>query len=388
MARCSCSGSISFTGPSAESTCASTAPDGSFSSRASAGISSIPATSDTYNPTSPLCRCSITTLPSGRAGRAFRPTKGPRSIRAATRPCWLITPSSAGGARGTRETNAISVTRRTAESGSAYRLPPCRQMTARGIRSLQFEPRDDRLQLHGQVGQLLRSGGDGRRHHRLVPDGAGHLLGALGIRGGDLADLADGLHHLLGAGQLLLGGVRDGGDASGAFLGGADDLVQRKDDLGQVLAPLTELVDALPHRGHGVLAALADLLRQPADLLRGAAGRFGDLADCAAVDVAVAASAAACAVFALELMEVAIPVISALARSTSLSCSSAPLAMWSIDSLISSADAVTLPVETCISSAESATARLVFWMCRTRSRRFSCMCEMATVSSSTSSAPR
>ena len=84
--------------------------------------------------------------------------------------------------------------------------------------------------------------------------------------------------------------------------------------------------------------------------------------DCAAVEVAVAASAAAPAVLALESIEVAIPVISPEARSTRRSCSSAPLAIESIDSLISSAEPVTLPVETCISSAESATARLVFWM--------------------------
>src|SRR5207248_4381910 len=279
MARCSCSGSISFTGPSAESTCASTAPDGSFSSRASAGISSIPATSDTYSPTSPRGRCSITTLPSGRAGRAFRPTSGPRSIRAATRPCWLITPRSAGGARGMRETNVISVTRRTAESGSAYRLPPCRQMTARGIGSLQPEPRDDALQLDGKIGQLLRGRGDGGGHHGLLADGARHLLRALGVGGGDFPDLADGLHHLLGARQLLLGGLGDGGDPLGPFLRGVDDLVEGEDDLRQVLAALSQLVDALLHRGDGVLAALADLLGEPADLLGRSARGLGQLAD-------------------------------------------------------------------------------------------------------------
>src|SRR5512140_162158 len=110
--------------------------------------------------------------------------------------------------------------------------------------------------------------------------------------------------------------------------------------------------------------------------------------DCAAVEVAVAASAAACAVLALVRMELAMPLIRPPARSTRRNCSSAPLAMRSIESLISSAEAVTLPVDTCISSAESATARLVFWMCRTRSRRFSCMCEMATESWSASSAPK
>src|SRR3954471_4442410 len=177
---------------------------------------------------SPLTRWSITTLPSGRAGRARRPTSGPRSISAATRPCWDMTPSSAGGARGTRETKVISVTRRTAESGSAYRLPPCKQMTARGIASLQPEPGDDRLQLDGEVGQLLRSGSDGGGGDGLLPDGAGDLLGALGVGGGDLADFPDGLDHLVGAGQLLLGGVGDGGDALGALLRGGDDFFQRE----------------------------------------------------------------------------------------------------------------------------------------------------------------
>src|SRR6266850_2446696 len=277
MARCKSSGSISISGPSAESACAQAAPDGSLSSRASGGSSSMPATSDTYSPTSPFARWSITTLPSGRAGRALSPTSGPRSISAATRPWWLITPSNAGGARGTRERKPTSVTRRTAESGSAYRLPPCKQMTAR-MASLQPEPRDYRLQLDGKVGQLLRGGGDGGGHHRLLADGARDLFGALGIRRGDLADLADGFHHLVGTGQLLLGGVGDGRDARRSRLRRVHDLVEREGNLGQVLAALPQLVDAFLHRRHGVLAALADLLRQPADLLRGTPGGLRQLA--------------------------------------------------------------------------------------------------------------
>ena len=50
---------------------------------------------------------------------ALSPTKGPRSTRQATRPCWFMTPRSAGGERGTRATKLISVTRRTAWSGRA-----------------------------------------------------------------------------------------------------------------------------------------------------------------------------------------------------------------------------------------------------------------------------
>src|SRR5207253_1301094 len=131
-------------------------------------------------PTSPLGRCSMITFPSGRAGRALRPTSGPRSTRQATRPCVFITPSSAGGARGTRETYDISVTRRTAESGMAYRLPPWRQITARYI-SLQLEPGDDGLQLDREVGQFLRGGSDGGGDHRLLADGARDFLGGLGV---------------------------------------------------------------------------------------------------------------------------------------------------------------------------------------------------------------
>src|SRR3981189_1903328 len=233
MARCSCSGPISLGGPPAEAPGPRPPPDGSLSARATAGTSSMPATSDTYSPTSPFARCNITTLPSGRAGRAFSPTSGPRSISAATRPCWLITPSNAGGARGTRETKPISVTRRTTESGSAYRFPPCRQMTAR-MASLQPEPRDYRLQLDGKVGQLLRGGGDGSGHHRLLADGARDLFGALGVGRGDLADLADGFHHLVGTGQLLLGGVGDGRDARRSRLRLVHDLLDRQRHLGQV----------------------------------------------------------------------------------------------------------------------------------------------------------
>ena len=61
----------------------------------------------------------ITTRPSGRGGRGLRPTSGPRSTTQATRPCWFITPKSAGGERGTRAMADTSVTLRTAQSGSA-----------------------------------------------------------------------------------------------------------------------------------------------------------------------------------------------------------------------------------------------------------------------------
>ena len=53
-----------------------------------------------------------------------------------------------------------------------------------------------------------------------------------------------------------------------------------------------------------------------------------------------------------------------------------------------SAEALTLAEDSCISSALSATERLVPWMCPTSSRRFSCMLPIAVVSSSTSSRPR
>src|SRR5437879_12239176 len=107
----------------------------------------------------------MTTFPSGRAGRALRPTSGPRSIRHATRPCEFMIPRSDGGARGTRETYDISVTLRTGESGIAYRLPPWRQITARGMaRSCQLAPGDERLQVDGSVGQVLRRAGDVRGH--------------------------------------------------------------------------------------------------------------------------------------------------------------------------------------------------------------------------------
>ena len=71
----------------------------------------------------------------------------------------------------------------------------------------------------------------------------------------------------------------NGGDALGCGLGGVDDLVEAEDDLGEVFAAGAELVDAFLHGGHRVLAALADLLRESADLLGAAAGRLGQLAD-------------------------------------------------------------------------------------------------------------
>src|ERR1700737_3289992 len=109
---------------------------------------------------------------------------------------------------------------------------------------------------------------------------------------------------------------------------------------------------------------------------------------CAALLAEVAVSAAAWAVEALRWMDAAIPSIRLLARSTSLSWSSAPREMRSMLVAMFSEEPLTLADDSCISSALSATARLVFWMWRTRSRRFSCMCAIAVVSSSTSSRPK
>jgi len=109
---------------------------------------------------------------------------------------------------------------------------------------------------------------------------------------------------------------------------------------------------------------------------------------CAALLVAVAVSAAEVAVCALDWMDTAIFWMSSWARSTSWSWCSAPSEMRAMLRSMLSAEALTLAEDSCISSALSATERLVPWMCPTSSRRFSCMLPMAVVSSSTSSRPR
>src|ERR1700738_4846002 len=136
-----------------------------------------------------------------------------------------------------------------------------------GPRSLQLEARDHGLQLDRDVVELLCRAGHLRGDRGLLVGSAQDLVGAASIAGGHALDLADGLDHLGRTLELLARRGEDDVDPLGADLGGAHDLVEREDDLRQVLAPLAQLLDALLHRRHRVLAALTDLVREPADLL-------------------------------------------------------------------------------------------------------------------------
>jgi len=167
-------------------TCARAAPAGSLNSRASAGLPRCPRP-PTRTVRRHLARCNITTLPpAAPAAPSARPADPGRSAR----PPGLLAhhPSNAAG-RVARARQSHLRHRRTAESGSAYRLPPCRQMTAR-MASLQPEPRDHGLQLDGKVSApARRSDGGG---HTACSRMARETSSCSGIRRGDLADLADG----------------------------------------------------------------------------------------------------------------------------------------------------------------------------------------------------